>query len=284
MDDRAYILNEWWEENEGCFIVPYIEQNFREVSWDHQFNLMQEFCYFARAIIDDFKMTDEEKMEDLVKALAKGKSKIVTIVGGRGSGKTATTLFIAEEVHKTGHDKIYYVGNPEHREIYPPWITFVQNLDDLPFGAFGMVDEAAIKYNARRFMTSENMDLTEKMVVLRHNDITLLLITQNLELIELNIRRLNDIVIYKMSSEYGIKKKRGETITKMERERMMIRQRLKPRAKSEVMVEYLSGAFPVFRKFDHPLPSFWDEQKISKSFRNHKTKKEAPVLAAESPY
>jgi hypothetical protein len=35
-------LEEWFEENEICFVIPYIENNFRPVSFNYQYNYMIE--------------------------------------------------------------------------------------------------------------------------------------------------------------------------------------------------------------------------------------------------
>lgn len=84
MDDRAYLSLEWFQENETCFIVPYIEQNFRPVSYQHEFDLMRRFLFFTKSVIEDFKMSNEEKQLELLHEFTYGKSKIAIIVGSRG--------------------------------------------------------------------------------------------------------------------------------------------------------------------------------------------------------
>jgi hypothetical protein len=272
--DLAYLRNQWWAENFHCFIMTYIQETYPEMSWQAQLNKMYNHLFFTKAVIDDSKMSNDEKQNEFIEALSHGKSKIVIVCGGRGSGKTGITLWTAEKEREVGrHKSVYYVGSPEDKDVYPSWIKFVKNLDDLPYGSLALIDEAAIKYNARKFASTENKDLTEKMVILRHQDITLIMLTQNLELIDINIRRLADIIVYKMAAEYGIKKRKGDLINKMEKEKMMIRNHLKPTNNREVMIEYLTGvSFSVFRKFENTLPTFWDDNKISKSFRSFKTK------------
>lgn len=274
-------LREWFRENE-THIISYIESRFERVSHAYQFNLMLEHLIFTKAVIDDAKLTQEQKIDELIEAIKFGKSKIILVVGSRGAGKTASALFLAEAAHELGgHEIIYYVGEPAEKESYPKWIKFVKLLDDLPNNSYALIDEAAIKYNARKSRTSENMELTEKMVILRHKGITLVLITQNIMLLEINCDRLADIIIYKMSPDYGFRRKKGEMMTKMFRERMLIINRLRPRTKEECMAEYKSGAASVFRKFCTPLPSFWTDG-ISKSFK--KFVKTEQVKQAEQIY
>lgn len=274
-EDIASLL-EWFEENATCFIIPYIEQHFKPVSFSYEFNFMNEHLIFSKAIIEDYQKSNEQKVEDLIDSVSYGKSKIIVIVGARGSGKTATALWLAEQSKQKGnHEYIYYVGKPENSDMYPSWIKFVSTLDDLPHSCFAIVDEAAIKYNARKFQQEQNVELTEKMVIARHQDKTLILITQNIKLVDINVSRLYDIVLFKMGTEYGLQRKRaGEGINAYEKEKMLIRNRLKPKTKQEVLIEYLTGPVSIFYKFTHGLPSFWDNEKISKSFKNYRKEEE----------
>jgi hypothetical protein len=269
IEDVAF-LEEWFYENEICFIMPYIETHFAEVSYNHQYWFMKEHLFFTKTIIENEKLTDEEKRNELVESVRRGKSKIVMVVGARGSGKTATALWLAEQVREKGGQKvIYYVGKPECAEYYPDWIKFVNDLDHLPENSFALIDESAIKYSSRRSMKNENVELSEKLVILRHQNITLVLITQNISMIEINIDRLADIIIYKMGTSYGIRKKKGDVLNKFWEEKMITLERLKPRNKDQVMVEYLTGSYSLLRSLTNPLPSFWDEERISKSFRGY---------------
>lgn len=278
IEDYASMM-EWFEENRECFIKPYIEQNFKPVSWEYEFNMMIDNLYFAKVIIEDYTRSNEEKLMELIDKIKYGKSKIITIVGARGSGKTAIALYLAEmAMIEGGHKKIFYVGEPENKEMYPAWFIFIKTIDEIPNGSFAIVDEAAIKYNARMFRSKGNVELTEKMVVLRHKDVSLLLITQHLQLIDVNIRRLSDIIIYKMGVSYGIMKTKGESLSKDDKQKMLIMNRMKPRNKEDALLEYLTGSFPIFRKIINPLPRFWDEEKISKSFANYEKKKIAPII------
>lgn len=267
-EDIAY-LDEWYNENEQCFILPYIEANFARASWEYQRQYMKDNLLFTKQIIDNYNMSNEEKIYELMNKVSHGKSKIILIVGSRGSGKTATVLYIAEQNYlNENHKKIYYVGDPENKEVYPKYFIFVRSLDELPNGSFAVVDEAAIKYNARKSRTKDNMELTEKMVILRHKDINLLMITQNLSLLEINADRLADIIIYKMGSDYGIRKKRQQNLTTLDKQNMLIISRLRPRNKEHCMIEYRSGASNIYRSIINPLPTFWHDNLISKSFKS----------------
>jgi hypothetical protein len=269
-EDYASLM-EWFYENEETFVIPFIEQNYKECSWEYEYNFMMRHIIFTRTVIEDYKMTNDEKILEFTKKVYYGKSKIILIIGARGSGKTATALYFAEQakIHG-GHRVIYYVGTPENKEIYPPWFKFINDIDDVPISSFAIIDEAAIKYSARNFQKEENKDLTNQMVIARHRDITLVLITQNMNLVDINIRRLSDILIFKEGSDYGIQKKRGEVMSREQKEKMLILKRMKPTTKEECLIEYTSQAVSIYRKIVVPLPTFWDDETISKSFRSFK--------------
>jgi len=293
-------LTHWFWENYETFIEPFVEQHFKEESWAYELGyyasdgiyyagFMYRHLIYTKAIIEDYKMTEEEKVLELLDAIYHGKSKIILVVGSRGSGKTGTSLWFGEEAHlQAGHRYVYYVGTPENPEIYPSYFRFVDALDKLPNGVFAVIDEAAIKYSARNFGKTENKELTDEMVIARHKGITLVLITQNISLVDVNVDRLADIIIYKMAANYGIRPKRGERFTKEMKERNIIMKRMKPRSKEDCLVEYLTGVpTPIFRKFTNPLPSFWDDEKVSKSFKHYKAKampQEVQQTADDSPY
>lgn len=274
VEDYASMM-EWFEENETCFIIPFIEQTFRQVSWEYELDFMREHLIYTKNIIEDFQMSDNEKLAELINHVYHGKSKIILVVGSRGAGKTATALYLAEQAKLLGgHRSIYYVGYPEYKEMYPLWFRFVDTIDKIPNNSFAIIDEAAIKYSARDFQSTGNKQLTEQMVIARHKDITLVLITQNIKLVDINVNRLADIIIFKMGSNYGLERRKGEIMTKEKKEQEIIVRRMKPRTKEECMVLYSSGSYPIYRRFKNPLPTFWDDEKISKSHRHYKKQEE----------
>lgn len=273
-EDYASMM-EWFNENAECFVWAYIEQNYKQCSWSYEYAFMQRHLIYCRAMVEDYRLSNEEKIFELLQEVHFGKSKIITIVGSRGSGKTATALFLGEEAHnQVNHNNIYYVGIPENPDIYPTYFRFVQQIEDVPNNSFAIIDEASIQYSARNYQQKKNKDLTSNMVIARHKGITLVIITQNLNLIDINIRRLSDIIIYKPGSDYGLQKKRGEVMSKMQKEKMIIMTRMKPTDKNECLIEFLSGSYTKYRRINHPLPTFWNEEQISKSHRHYKIQSE----------
>jgi hypothetical protein len=260
IEDLAF-LDGWFHENESCFIIPYIETHFDEISFGYQYSFMLKHLYFTKKIVEDYKLTNLEKIRFILNQFRFGKSKIVTIIGGRGQGKTATAMFFIEQSYKNNfHKNFYYIKKGERPEWLPPWINMAQTMEDVPNGSLAMLDETSIEYGSRNFYKDENKSFTDRLVILRHKDISIILVTQHSKLVDINIRRLSDILIYKGGADINSEDKKDD-------ERDLILNRLIPKSKEESLVEIKNGnKFYLVRT---ELPEFWDDYAVSKTFRNY---------------
>lgn len=271
IEDVAY-LRDWFQENEICFIIPYIEENFYEASWNHQYNYMLKHLFFTKKIIENDLMNNAEKQLKLLNMMAYGKSKIVTIIGARDSGKTATSGWIMQELHERNlHKKIYWVKKGATRpKGFPKYINVVDDIDDVPNDSFAVIDETAIKYKAREHWSDINKDFISRLVILRHKGISVVLLTQHIKLIDIGIRRLSDIMIYK----FGAKIMRDDE--KIDSDIVLARERLKPKEKEECLIEAGNQLF----KFSHGLPEWWNDY-ISKAYADFNPELETKLSKAE---
>jgi hypothetical protein len=258
IEDVAY-LEEWFRENENCFIIPYIETHFAEASYNYQYWFMKKHLFFAKKIIQDSMLTNDEKIHKLLDSLSFGKSKIITIIGGRGQGKTCLVMFLIEEIYKKKvHTNIYYIKKGERPEWLPQWIKSAQTMEDVPNKSVAVLDETAIEYSSRNFYKDENKSFTDRLVILRHKDISVFLITQHSKLVDINIRRLSDIMIYKPGADI--------TTEKSDDEIFLIMQRLMPKKKEQSLIEFRNGK--KYYVIETGLPEFWDNELVSKTFKN----------------
>lgn len=253
-------LHEWFEENIVCLIEPYVFQHFNEASYEYQLNFMEQHLFFCKKVIEDNEMSESKKKQYLLDSLSYGKSKIVLIEGARGSGKSATSFWIVNELHERKlHTKFYFVKSGDRPAQLPEWIIHVQDMENVPNNCICIVDESAIKYNSRNSWSDENKDFVKRLVILRHKGISLILITQHMKMIEIGARRLADIKIFKLGSNLT---NEDESVKDDKR---LIRERLKPRDRPECLVE-----IPInnkFFKFRHDLPE-WFNDKLSRSFES----------------
>lgn len=253
-------LEEWFEENETCFIIPYIEQNFKQVSWTYQYSFMRKNLYFSKKIIEDFALSNENKIKRILDMFSYGKSKIMTVIGGRGGGKTAFVMYLIEQLYKkNNHRQIYYVKKGDRPIWLPEWINTAQSMEDVPNKSFAILDETVLEYGSRNFYKDENKSFTERLVILRHKDISIVLITQHSKLIDINIRRLSDIFVYKMGADV-------EEAIKDE-QRQLILNRLMPKNKETALIEI--SQTNSFFQIRTGLAEFWDDELVSKTYRDY---------------
>ena len=95
-----------------------------------------------------------------------------------------------------GNRKAYYLGEAK----LPRFIKQVSDVKDVKNDSILLVDEAAITYSSRASMKKANKVLSEIMVIARHKNLSLIIITQNSAMIDLNVIRLSDTLIFKEPS------------------------------------------------------------------------------------
>lgn len=212
----------------------------------------------SRIILEDFAKQNFSKLRKVVNTIVFGKSKIIYIVGARGEGKTCLAFYLAEMIHsKRPKYKIYAVGEGINK-IYPEWIGYRDRMQDVPNNSFIILDEAAIRYAAREFYKDTNILLGKYLAIARHKGLSVLFITQHVGLIDINITRLRDIVIWKKSNDYSLREKGARSGRKEKQFWDLVRWNMQPRQVEEALFEY--PAKKKFIKFRSPLPSFWTEK------------------------
>jgi len=157
-------------------------------------------------ILDLFKAPVKEKPIDFrvhqeiagdfddFKNRLKNSSLIILITGKRGSGKTALGFKFLENL--AGKRRAYYLGEGK----FPRFIKKVSDIKDVKNNSILLVDEAAIIYSSRNSMKKSNKVLGELMTIARHKDLSLIIITQNSAMIDLNVLRLADTIVFKEPS------------------------------------------------------------------------------------
>ena len=219
------------------------------------------------AIVQSIRKSEHDKLELLFKRMAT-ESILITICGKRGSGKTALTYWIAEQIHLRYPDKqICYVGGVG--VVLPDFVTPIMDISEADTGAFVICDEAAILYPSRRSSSTMNVDNLKQMAVSRHKERTILYITQHSSALDISILRFTDVFLLKKISmgDFGSEKSRREIVKSLDDYIMY----LQPQDISETL--YLDDMFNAFL-FKNELPSFWSEQ-LSKPYRR--------MLLSESP-
>lgn len=210
----------------------------------------------ASIILRDYDKTNNEKIEEFFHLLHSAEGMLVYIVGAKGSGKTCTSFFIAEREHLENPNRnIFYIGRQFNKGALPEWCGWREKVQDVPNGSFGIIDELGIQASARNFAKKDNKDLSMVLVLARQKKIPLIILTQDTRLGDVNVWRLRDILLWKVSNTYGFgirgdnRKERGFWDK--------VKYLMKAREKEQCLVEY--EAKRRFIHFEHELPDCWND-------------------------
>lgn len=195
--------------------------------------------------------------EDFLKSL-ENTSKVVMIVGRRGSGKSALGFRLLENIHAKSRRPCFALGVGQG--LLPKWIREVSNLEEATANGIVLVDEGAISFSSRESMKKDNIDLGKLLAIARHMNLSAILVTQNTSMIDKNVLRLCDSILLKEGS-----------LLQEQMERSAIQkfyEKAKP-AMDNVAKEEKQKAFYVLdAEFEGlckaELPSFWSDM-LSKS-------------------
>ena len=214
-----------------------------------------------KALMEEMKVNESKPKandEVFIENLAK-KSMIVLIMGKRGSGKTALGFYLLEQLKGLTARKMFTVGFPE-----PTPFKDYATIESVPSDSIVLIDEGSIKFDARRSLTESNVSMSNILKIARHNNISVIFITQNTADIEVRTLRMADVFLLKEPSlvqeymERSIIKRIYQFINPI-----FTNKDADHNAYYYIFSDSLRGLY----QFD--LPSFWNED-ISKA---HKTKK-----------
>ncbi|MCH8329424.1 MAG: hypothetical protein IIB81_03460, partial [Nanoarchaeota archaeon] len=189
----------------------------------------------------------------------KNTSLVILIVGKRGSGKTSLGMKFLEFFHHERERKCYTLGYESTR--LPFWLKKTDAIEKIPNNSIALFDEGAVLFSSRESMKNVNKELGKIMAIARHKNLTLVLITQNSAMIDLNVLRLADTLILKEPSllQSNFERKVLKDIyVKIKPEFEKIKEK---RSHFYVWDDDFQGLVK------YSLPGFWSE-KVSKSFKN----------------
>lgn len=203
----------------------------------------------------DFKITQAISGDyNNIKNQLKNSSLIILIIGKRGSGKSALGFKLLEAASEKR--KAYYLGKAK----LPRFIKKVSEIKEVKNNSIVLVDEATINYSSRSSMKESNKILGELMAIARHKNLSLIIITQNSAMIDLNVMRLSDVIIFKEPSllQSRFERKSISDLFKKAKEEFK-----KINEDKRRFFYIISDEFEGILEFS--LPKFWSDR-LSKSF------------------
>lgn len=265
---QSYGTALWWIHGRTLTLKRYLATYYPIYDWGLIERFFIQNPIQARVILDDFIKDNDTKTNQVADLIIGGKSKITYIIGARGSGKTCFAGWLLDKIHeKDEYQKIFVVGEDIIQD-FPSWIQYVDKIQDVPNGSIILLDEASIRYSAREFWREANIILGKYLAIARHKEISVIFITQHGALVDVNVTRLRDCIVWKKSNDYTLSERGGSSRGNREQRFWnKVRYNMAPRQQNEALFEY--PAMKRFIHFKHGPPEWWNE-KLSKLFKDFK--------------
>ena len=252
---RAPFKALWWLAKKIGNLFSFSKERAEQFSVkQHRKELSKESAYFSFQVIE----TIEGNWQAFEDKLLSNKSTIGIILGARGSGKTGLGMRLLENARAKTRRTCYCMGF--HEETLPSWLQSISKLEEANKDSFILIDEGGILYSARKSMSEANKILSEALLIARHNDLSIIFISQNSANLEINALRQADYLLLKPSSllQKDFERQKIKDIYEASSTGFQ-----KHKNRDGLTYAY-STEFQGF--FSNPLPSFWTS-KVSKSFR-----------------
>jgi len=137
--------------------------------------------------------------------------KVILILGKKGAGKTVFAFKLGEYVFAVHQVPVWVVGIPEEISAYlPRWISIAQDIDQVPLGAFIIVDESGLQYMAMRYQSDSNTIMRRLLQIARHRKQSLIFITQVASDVDKSVVRQADTIVFKQPTLMQPKNDRPE--------------------------------------------------------------------------
>lgn len=199
-------------------------------------------------------------IETLVKKIGKG-GNVAIVSGARGSGKTAASWYLVERMHNDLDKKIYVIGVPVSLSKHlPKYVNIVSKIEDVPNDCVVFIDEAGIQFASRMWRKDPHIFLSDMFHIARHKNISLVFVSLSSALVDVNIIRLADTLIFKRPSLLQFRLERRQIRNLYEKVLESFKKTKKPLRLTYIFDSDFEGTVEL------PLPSFWCEE-ISKSYK-----------------
>lgn len=233
-------------------VQKYLDTKVRKEDHENRFIFFYDFPNIAKAIVENDKLNRQKKIDHLLN-LFTSKSNIAVIIGIRGSGKTAFMVWLSEELRELGM-RVEWLESLMPEDFPFPQI---QSFGDAGENTIIFCDEASLTYNARRAMARESVQMSQRLATLRHRGNSIVFCSQHSALLDVNITRMADILIFKKLSFEEMQESTSEN-----KYLLQYIKHMQPLLPKEIL--FTDGE--IWNLFSFPLPSYWSEM-ISKPYR-----------------
>ena len=123
----------------------------------------------------------------------------VAVLGRRGAGKSTTAYRLLELLRDRAAPCV--IGPESLKRLLPDWIGVVATLDEAPFNAVVLVDEAYLLFHARASSSAAGRTIGAAINLSRQRNQTLIFVVQEAKQLDVNIVSQLDVLVIKELSE-----------------------------------------------------------------------------------
>lgn len=182
---------------------------------------------------------------------------VAVILGFRRKGKSVLAWWLLERMHTKRKMAACCVGLPKkHHKLVPKWVKHHDDITKLPANAVVLVDEAALRFAARRFTSDPNILMQALVALSGQKNQVILFIAHVSRLLDLEAIMDSDIVIFKIPSLAHVKFERREVAEYTKEARDKLIEKKNPKRWSWI-VDFHEDRRGLLK---NALPSFWSEK------------------------
>jgi len=189
-------------------------------------------------------------------------------MGHRGQGKSALAWYIADSYRKkAGYPRrvAAYSFPPEASKALPRWITHVDSTSEisgLKQPHIIIVDESVFHVNSRRSQSTDNLDFTKLLAVIRHKGHLLVFISQSSRQVDIQVIEGFDLVLMKAPSLLQVRSARAELRPEIEEAYSLFSEMRGDTRKKVFMFDPHKGGRGMLPSY---MPTWWT-QRVSKAY------------------
>jgi len=192
----------------------------------------------------------------------------IYIMGHRGQGKSALAWHIADTHRKkAGYPRrvAAYCFPPAAARALPKWITHIDTISAvsaLKKPHIIVIDESVFHVNSRRSQSSDNLDFTKLLAVIRHKGHLLVFISQTSRQVDIQVIEGFDLVLMKAPSLLQVRSARAELRPEIEEAYSLFSEMRGDTRKKVFMFDPHKGGRGMLPSY---MPTWWT-QRVSKAY------------------
>lgn len=181
--------------------------------------------------------------------------KVIIIFGHRRKGKSGLAWWLLEKFSKRYTSMVPVVlGMPKtKRRLVPKTIRHVDDLLKLPKKGIILVDEAALRFSARRSQQDESLIMAAVIALSGQKQQAIIFVAHTARMLEVEQIFDSDLIIYKLPSAAHVKFERRETAAYTAAARKALARQTDPRQWA-YLIDFHDDRTGLLK---NPLPTFW---------------------------